>query len=110
MSVDPAESFARPRVAAGVLFFDDHDRVLLVVPSYKNYRDIPAATSNTARLPVRRHSARSARNWASTRPWADCSSSTGRPPPSKATSSSSSSTAAYWSRRTGTRSSSTRPS
>lgn len=41
MSVDPAESFARPRVAAGVLFFDEQDRVLLVVPSYKHYRDIP---------------------------------------------------------------------
>lgn len=37
----PADSFTRPRVAAGVLFFDDHDRVLLVVPSYKDYRDIP---------------------------------------------------------------------
>ena len=38
---DPTESFARPRVAAGVLFFDEQDRVLLVVPSYKDYRDIP---------------------------------------------------------------------
>lgn len=38
---NPAGSFARPRVAAGVLFFDDHGRVLLVVPSYKSYRDIP---------------------------------------------------------------------
>jgi 8-oxo-dGTP diphosphatase len=41
VTTNPADSFARPRVAAGVLFFDDHDRVLLVVPSYKNYRDIP---------------------------------------------------------------------
>lgn len=24
-----------------MLFFDEHDRVLLVVPSYKSYRDIP---------------------------------------------------------------------
>lgn len=38
---NPAASFARPRVAAGVLFFDERDRVLLVVPSYKDYRDIP---------------------------------------------------------------------
>ena len=38
---DPTESFARPRVAAGVVFFDEQDRVLLVVPSYKDYRDIP---------------------------------------------------------------------
>lgn len=41
MTTNPADSFARPRVAAGVLFFDEHDRVLLVIPSYKDYRDIP---------------------------------------------------------------------
>lgn len=39
--VDPTESFARPRVAAGVLFFDTADRVMLVVPSYRDHRDIP---------------------------------------------------------------------
>jgi 8-oxo-dGTP pyrophosphatase MutT (NUDIX family) len=32
---------ATPRVAAGVLFFDEHDRVMLVKPSYKPYWDIP---------------------------------------------------------------------
>ena len=32
---------ARPRVAAGVLFFDGEDRVLLVRPSYKSGWDIP---------------------------------------------------------------------
>ena len=32
---------ARPRVAAGVLFFDDADRVLIVRPSYKPGWDIP---------------------------------------------------------------------
>ncbi|MEU9302189.1 NUDIX hydrolase [Streptomyces sp. NPDC048269] len=32
---------ARPRMAAGALFFDETDRVLLVEPSYKDYRDIP---------------------------------------------------------------------
>lgn len=41
MTTDPAESFATPRAAAGVLFFDRADHVLLVVPSYKDYRDIP---------------------------------------------------------------------
>jgi 8-oxo-dGTP diphosphatase len=41
VTTDLADSFARPRAAAGVLFFDEHDRVLLVVPSYKDYRDIP---------------------------------------------------------------------
>lgn len=33
--------FVRPRVAAGVLFLDEEERVLLVVPSYKDYLDIP---------------------------------------------------------------------
>lgn len=32
---------ARPRMAAGALFFDEEDRVLLVEPTYKDYRDIP---------------------------------------------------------------------
>lgn len=32
---------ANPRMAAGALFFDEADRVLLVEPSYKDYRDIP---------------------------------------------------------------------
>lgn len=41
MVIDSADSFARPRVAAGVLFFDEKDRVLLVVPSYKDSREIP---------------------------------------------------------------------
>jgi 8-oxo-dGTP diphosphatase len=41
VTTDSADSFARPRVAAGVLFFDEQGRVLMVVPSYKDYRDIP---------------------------------------------------------------------
>jgi 8-oxo-dGTP pyrophosphatase MutT (NUDIX family) len=41
MTDDPTESFARPRVASGVLFFDEQDRVLMVVPTYKDYLDIP---------------------------------------------------------------------
>ncbi|GAA0348118.1 hypothetical protein NE235_10860 [Actinoallomurus spadix] len=41
MPTDSPDSFARPRVAAGVLFYDEQDRVLMVVPSYKDYRDIP---------------------------------------------------------------------
>lgn len=32
---------AHPRMAAGALFFDEADRVLLVEPSYKDYRDLP---------------------------------------------------------------------
>jgi len=38
---DPTLSFITPRVAAGVLFTDNQDRVLMVVPSYKDYLDIP---------------------------------------------------------------------
>ncbi|MWA02733.1 NUDIX domain-containing protein [Actinomadura sp. LD22] len=41
MTDDPAASFTRARAAAGVLFFDDRDRIMLVDPSYKDYRDIP---------------------------------------------------------------------
>ncbi|MFJ9646392.1 NUDIX domain-containing protein [Streptomyces sp. NPDC101206] len=42
MSVNHHEAkMARPRMAAGALFFDEADRVLLVEPSYKDYRDVP---------------------------------------------------------------------
>jgi 8-oxo-dGTP pyrophosphatase MutT (NUDIX family) len=37
----PDPPFVRPRVAAGVLFLDETDRVLLVVPSYKDFLDLP---------------------------------------------------------------------
>lgn len=51
MTNDPTESFAHPRVAAGVLFFDDQDRVLLIVPSYKDYRDIPGGYVEVGETP-----------------------------------------------------------
>lgn len=41
MTTLPEPAFVRPRVAAGVLFLDDADRVLLVVPSYKDFLDLP---------------------------------------------------------------------
>ncbi|MGW5341958.1 NUDIX domain-containing protein [Streptomyces sp. NPDC004050] len=42
MSVNHHEAkMARPRMAAGALFFDEADRVLLVEPSYKDNRDVP---------------------------------------------------------------------
>ncbi|NVI92911.1 NUDIX hydrolase [Actinomadura sp. BRA 177] len=41
MTDDPAASFTRARAAAGVLFFSDDDHIMLVDPSYKDYRDIP---------------------------------------------------------------------
>ncbi|WP_067453759.1 NUDIX domain-containing protein [Actinomadura macra] len=41
MTDDPAATFARARAAAGVLFFNDNDQIMLVDPSYKDYRDVP---------------------------------------------------------------------
>lgn len=52
-TADPADSFARARTAAGVLFFDDQDRILLVVPTYKEYRDIPGGYVEHGETPKR---------------------------------------------------------
>lgn len=41
MTSPPEAAFVRPRVAAGVLFLDEKDQVLLVVPSYKDFLDLP---------------------------------------------------------------------
>jgi 8-oxo-dGTP pyrophosphatase MutT (NUDIX family) len=42
MSEDPTLSFVTPRVAAGALLLDaSGERLLMVVPSYKDYLDIP---------------------------------------------------------------------
>jgi predicted NUDIX family NTP pyrophosphohydrolase len=56
----PESSFVRPRVAAGVLFLDENEHILLVVPSYKDYLDIPGgyvepgeSPRNAARREVR---------------------------------------------------------
>lgn len=43
---------AHPRMAAGALFFDDADRVLLVEPSYKDYRDIPGGYVERGESPM----------------------------------------------------------
>ncbi|MCE4943478.1 NUDIX hydrolase [Streptomyces albulus] len=32
---------ARPRMASGALFFDDEGRVMMLEPTYKDYREIP---------------------------------------------------------------------
>ncbi|MDP9608863.1 NUDIX domain-containing protein [Streptomyces demainii] len=42
---------ARPRVAAGALFFDEQDQVLLVEPTYKDYREIPGGYVETGESP-----------------------------------------------------------
>lgn len=43
---------ARPRMAAGALFFDETDRVLLVEPSYKDYLDIPGGYVERGESPL----------------------------------------------------------
>ncbi|MFJ2771190.1 NUDIX domain-containing protein [Streptomyces sp. NPDC087300] len=43
---------AHPRMAAGALFFDDADRVLLVDPSYKDYRDVPGGYVENGESPL----------------------------------------------------------
>jgi ADP-ribose pyrophosphatase YjhB (NUDIX family) len=43
---------ARPRVAAGALFFDDQDNVLLVKPTYKDGWDIPGGYVEPGETPV----------------------------------------------------------
>jgi 8-oxo-dGTP diphosphatase len=48
---EPAPPCVRPRVAAGVLFLDENERVLLVVPSYKDYFDIPGGYVEPAESP-----------------------------------------------------------
>ncbi|MCM2393371.1 NUDIX domain-containing protein [Streptomyces albipurpureus] len=44
---------AHPRMAAGALFFGDAGRVLLVEPSYKDYRDIPGGYVERGESPLR---------------------------------------------------------
>src|SRR6266508_5021757 len=44
--------FATARVAAGVLFFDEGDRLLMVVPSYKDYLDIPGGYVEPGESPL----------------------------------------------------------
>lgn len=44
--------FARPRMAAGALFFDEAGRVLLVEPTYHDYRDIPGGYIEPGESPL----------------------------------------------------------
>ncbi|NKY98866.1 NUDIX domain-containing protein [Nocardiopsis alborubida] len=53
MASDPTASFARPRVAAGALFFDHLGRVMLVVPSYKDHMEIPGGYMERGETPSR---------------------------------------------------------
>lgn len=69
-------------VAAGVLLFDEQDRVLLVDPTYKaGFGSFPAASSSPARPPPVRACARSPRRPAyGSTTYPACSSSTGNRP------------------------------
>lgn len=42
---------ARPRMASGALFFDEAGRLLLVEPTYKDYREIPGGYVETGESP-----------------------------------------------------------
>ncbi|MFO7251791.1 MAG: NUDIX hydrolase [Actinomycetes bacterium] len=41
MTAQHTPPIATPRAAAGALFFDEHGRLLLVQPRYKDHRDLP---------------------------------------------------------------------
>ncbi|MFD9881520.1 NUDIX domain-containing protein [Streptomyces alboflavus] len=43
---------ARPRMAAGALFFDDQGHVMLLEPTYKEYRDIPGGYVDSGESPL----------------------------------------------------------
>lgn len=51
MADDPLDR-SRPYVAAGVLFFNDAGRILLVQPRYKDYWDIPGGYVETGETPA----------------------------------------------------------
>lgn len=51
MADDPRDR-SRAYVAAGVSFFDDADRILLVQPTYKDYWDIPGGYVETGETPA----------------------------------------------------------
>lgn len=51
-SAEKARLFATPRVAAGALFVDDQDRVLMLRPTYKTYWDIPGGYTEVAESPI----------------------------------------------------------
>ena len=52
MADDDPRDRSRAYVAAGVLFFDDTGRVLLVQPTYKDYWDIPGGYVETGETPA----------------------------------------------------------
>nr|WP_053648691.1 NUDIX hydrolase [Streptomyces sp. XY431] len=51
-TLDAPEAVAQPRTAAGVLFFDEADRVLLVKPTYKPGWEIPGGYLHPGETPT----------------------------------------------------------
>lgn len=51
-SADAAQAFATPRVAAGALFVDADQRVLMLRTTYKSYWDIPGGYVETGESPL----------------------------------------------------------
>lgn len=43
---------ARPKMASGALFFDDQGRVMLLEPTYKDYKEIPGGYIETGESPL----------------------------------------------------------
>ncbi|WP_329174934.1 NUDIX hydrolase [Streptomyces decoyicus] len=43
---------ARPRMASGALFFDEQGRVLMLEPTYKDYREIPGGYVEAGESPL----------------------------------------------------------
>ncbi|MCZ1008667.1 NUDIX domain-containing protein [Streptomyces lydicus] len=43
---------ARPRMASGALFFDEQGRVMMLEPTYKDYREIPGGYVETGESPL----------------------------------------------------------
>jgi ADP-ribose pyrophosphatase YjhB (NUDIX family) len=53
MAVNAHEAkMAHPRMAAGALFFDAADRVLMVEPTYKDYWEVPGGYVETGESPL----------------------------------------------------------
>ncbi|GGQ86671.1 NUDIX domain-containing protein [Couchioplanes azureus] len=51
-SAEDARPFATPRVAAGALFVDDQNRVLMLRPTYKSYWEIPGGYVEAGEAPL----------------------------------------------------------
>nr|WP_312879349.1 NUDIX hydrolase [Actinomadura luteofluorescens] len=91
MTDDPTATFTRARAAAGVLFFNEHDHIMLVDPSYKDHRDIPGGYVEHGETPARLRNVKLLKNSVSTRRLGGSWSPTGPLTKPKATRSSSSS-------------------